>query len=431
MKRTSFFLILSLFLITAGVLNAQPGRQVGARRFVLDNSDGITANNVVFVDVSGSLGIDNSGIVSGTYPNTTAMMTLFAGAKTTNLRIDGGSTWGIDVVNTNNSIRTSGSNIFGSLAGNVSTTVNINGTGSLTLNGIAAPALPSPFSNLLYLNASNQVQQTPAGVNIISGSGTANTLPLWTGTGNTLGNSRVTQSAAPGNVTISDNEIVTGNITVNGQGSFIGNSTANQQLTIRGVADAVAGNTLGANPSVWDLVVTGDMVATGLIKAGGSLWIDGTSATHQIVANAPINIGTTNANAVNIITNGAIRQTIDATGNLQANGNISVIGTTKLGTAGTPVRAVYKLTVANIGAFPIGPFFAMTYLGSFGAVGFAPAPGIGDVIIVNADPGVFPNGASWSATFTGADGFTINVVNTTGALLPLGAGNLYITAIKY
>src|SRR5579872_3790811 len=153
----SFLLILCIIIASSSIIQAQGGRQLGARRFILDNNDGINANQLYLVDVSGSMGIDNSGSITGTYPNTTALLSLLAGAKTTNLRIDGGSVWGIDVVNTNNSIRTSGSNILGSAAGNVSTTININGTGNLTLAGITAPALPSPLSNLLYLNVSNQV----------------------------------------------------------------------------------------------------------------------------------------------------------------------------------------------------------------------------------------------------------------------------------
>ena len=194
MKHLKYLLLIMVLVVfTTAVVNAQVARQFGARRIVLDNNDNIAANNISIIDVNGSLGIDNSGLASGTYPNTSSLMTLLAGSKTTNLRIDGGATWGIDVVNTNNSIRTSGSNIFGDGVGNDATTVNISGTGNLTLNGIAAPALPSPLSNLLYLNGSNQVQQTPGGVNIVTGSGSLNTVPLWTPTGFQLGNSILTQ----------------------------------------------------------------------------------------------------------------------------------------------------------------------------------------------------------------------------------------------
>ncbi|MCB9216673.1 MAG: hypothetical protein H6616_12420 [Ignavibacteria bacterium] len=78
----------------------------------------------------------------------------------------------------------------------------------------------------------------------------------------------------------------------NAAGNALGAGTAAQQLTVRGNADAVIGNTLAGNPTVWDLVVQGDAVTTGIFKVGGSIWIDGVSPTHQINANAPLNIGT-------------------------------------------------------------------------------------------------------------------------------------------
>src|SRR5699024_6026989 len=48
------------------------------------------------------------------------------------------------------------------------------------------------------------------------------------------------------------------------------------------------GNTLAGDPTVWDLVVNGDAVTTGIMKVGGSMWLDGTSATHQLNTNAPL-----------------------------------------------------------------------------------------------------------------------------------------------
>ncbi|MGE3800967.1 MAG: beta strand repeat-containing protein [Candidatus Kapaibacterium sp.] len=84
-----------------------------------------------------------------------------------------------------------------------------------------------------------------------------------------------------------------GAIDGNAAGNALGAGTAAQQLTVRGSANAVIGNTLAGNPTVWDLVVQGDAVTTGLFKVGGSIWIDGVSPTHQINANAPLNIGTT------------------------------------------------------------------------------------------------------------------------------------------
>ncbi len=173
-------------------LYAQPNRLVGGRSFVLDNNDLIPANNIFLVDNGGSLGIDNLGNITGTYPNTNALLTLLAGAKTTNLLIDGGSAWGIDIVNTNNSIRTSGSTMLGDGVGADNVTVNL-GTGNLTLNGVPAPPAPFPLSNLLYLDGSNQVTQIPGGLNLVTGSGTLNTIPLWTPTGFNLANSIITQ----------------------------------------------------------------------------------------------------------------------------------------------------------------------------------------------------------------------------------------------
>lgn len=161
MKRiNSFFLFLVIMSMATVVANAQTGRYFGARRLTLDNSDGVFANNVNIIDVLGSLGIDNSGVITGTYPNTTSMVTIFAGAKTTNLRIDGGSLWGIDVVNTNNSIRTSGRSIFGDgvgvddatftmgtglflVTGTVPTTSS-NGTTNIRANTLAGPPQISP-----------------------------------------------------------------------------------------------------------------------------------------------------------------------------------------------------------------------------------------------------------------------------------------------
>ncbi|MCB9216675.1 MAG: hypothetical protein R3F28_17505 [Candidatus Kapaibacterium sp.] len=78
----------------------------------------------------------------------------------------------------------------------------------------------------------------------------------------------------------------------NAAANALGAGTAAQQLTVRGSANAIIGNTLAGNPTVWDLVVQGDAVTTGLLKVGGSIWIDGVSPTHQINANAPLNIGT-------------------------------------------------------------------------------------------------------------------------------------------
>ena len=95
----------------------------------------------------------------------------------------------------------------------------------------------------------------------------------------------------------------------------IPNTTAGiQGVRINGSKDAVSGNTLIGNPGVWDLVVDGDEVVTGIFKMGGSLWFDGNSATHTITANKPLNIQTTSNDSVMIGTNNLARMTIATNG---------------------------------------------------------------------------------------------------------------------
>ncbi|MEP7233809.1 MAG: hypothetical protein ABI778_00810 [Ignavibacteriota bacterium] len=404
------YLLLCVLLIGSADLNAQTARLFGTRRLVLDNNDLITANNVYFVDNTGSLGINNVGLITGTFPNINSLVTLLAGAKTTNLMIDGGATWGLDILNTNNSIRASGRSIFGDnlladnaifntgtgsvsingAAGRTDNLVIVNGvadatvanfaadavwdsringdqivtgiqkiggsiwldgnsathqivtdnplnvgtknantislvttntprlfidgagnttiTGNLSLTGIGAPALPAPFMQVLYLDPSNQIKQTPPGVNVVTGIGTVNTIPMWTPDVYKSGNSIMTQTANTGI-----------NITP-------GIATTNNVLVVNGVADATNANV--AADAVWDARINGDLLVTGLQKIGGSLWLDGNSATHSILADNPLNIGTkVGANPLTLSSNGIVRTTIDASGNTTiAGGNTTING---------------------------------------------------------------------------------------------------------
>ncbi|MDP4219851.1 MAG: hypothetical protein Q8896_05390, partial [Bacteroidota bacterium] len=69
MKRTySFIIIMLLMVMSIGIASAQIGRQFGARRLLLDNNDGNPANTLYFIDVNGTLAIDNTGIITGSYP---------------------------------------------------------------------------------------------------------------------------------------------------------------------------------------------------------------------------------------------------------------------------------------------------------------------------------------------------------------------------
>ncbi|MDP4219855.1 MAG: hypothetical protein Q8916_13180 [Bacteroidota bacterium] len=213
MKRISLFLLLTLF-IGVTVSQAQVARQMGARRLVLDNNDNVAANNLILINQNGNLGIDNTGIITGTYPAAATLLSLKLGAKTTGLNIAGGGT-------------------------------------SITADGSIST----------------------------------------TGTNNIFGNS----------------------------------TTTNNILVVNGINDATILST--AANTVWDSRINGDQLVTGVQKIGGSIWLDGTSATHSIVTDAPTNVGTKNANSLSLITNNLQRLTIDATGNVTINGNLTVNGT--------------------------------------------------------------------------------------------------------
>ena len=121
----------------------------------------------------------------------------------------------------------------------------------------------------------------------------------------------------------------------NAAANEFGDGTANQQLTVVGTADAIIGNTLAGNPTVWDFVVAGDQVTTGLIKAGGSIWIDGvTPGNHQMVADDQLNVGTTTGDDLTLSTAGlpaavvdGATQDVNILNNLDVDGNGNVDGT--------------------------------------------------------------------------------------------------------
>lgn len=128
MKYITFVFVLALLISASGMASAQ-GRQVGARRIVLDNSDNVAANNVYLIDVGGSMGIDNTGNATGTFPASSTMLTLFAGSKTTNLRLDGGAT-GLNINGaTSNALTISNGNLI------LGSTVNTVPSGNTIPNG--------------------------------------------------------------------------------------------------------------------------------------------------------------------------------------------------------------------------------------------------------------------------------------------------------
>lgn len=82
-------------------------------------------------------------------------------------------------------------------------------------------------------------------------------------------------------------------------GSEFGNSSRTTQLKIDGVADASPSDVF---PSpVWDVAVTGDIAATGIIKAGAGISIDGRDGfPHQIWSDQALTIGTSSGIALTI-----------------------------------------------------------------------------------------------------------------------------------
>lgn len=164
------------------------------------------------------------------------------------------------------------------------------------------------------------------------------------------------------------------------------NTTAGvQRLRINGSIDATNTSTLAANPGVWDLVVDGDKIVTGLLKTGGSVWIDGNSATHSITANKPLMIKTTSTDPLTVSTNAASRITIDRYGFVG-------IGTT------TPVSQLH------IKATPPDPTFT-------NQAGFLVPDPINHVLTVEN-----------LASNTKGNGIAVIIHNPTGSLVPFTAG---------
>ncbi len=158
-----------------------------------------------------------------------------------------------------------------------------------------------------------------------------------------------------------------------------------QRLRINGSIDATNTSTLAANPGVWDLVVDGDKIVTGLLKTGGSVWIDGNSATHSITANKPLTIKTTSTDPLTLSTNSASRMTIDRYGYVG-------IGTT------TPVSPLH------IQATPPDPTFT-------NQAGFLVPDPVNHVLTVEN-----------LASNTKGNGIAVIIHNPSGSLIPFTSG---------
>ena len=116
-------------------------------------------------------------------------------------------------------------------------------------------------------------------------------------------------------VTIAGDLTVSGKLTGSSDSTILGDNTASQQLIVDGVVDAVVGDSLSTDPLVWDAVIDGDMIATGIIKSGGSIWIDGvTSGNHRIAADDNLDLGTTTSDTLTFSVASNLAFTIEPTG---------------------------------------------------------------------------------------------------------------------
>ena len=154
---------------------------------------------------------------------------------------------------------------------------------------------------------------------------------------------RIDESGAGHGITV--NEVDAGNgitvnvagagagIVVNG-GAIDGNAAANElgdgaaarQLDVLGTADAAIGNTITGNPTVWDQVITGDLGVTGIIKSGGSIWIDGVN--DEITSNGALSVTTTIGSGADITINSdggttTVDDNLVVTGTSDLQGNVS------------------------------------------------------------------------------------------------------------
>ena len=146
------------------------------------------------------------------------------------------------------------------------------------------------------------------GTNIIDGTTTFNDSVIFNGSISISGPSSIDS------LTVNDLLVVNGDMFFNDSVAISG------PTSITGVADAVVGNTLTGNPGIWELEVYGDVVATGLIKAGGSLWMDGrTAGNHQVVGNDVLRVGTISNDDLHLITNNSVALTV-----VGSNGRVGV-----------------------------------------------------------------------------------------------------------
>ncbi len=358
MRKLTYLAITCLVIVsTFAAANAQfVGRTFGVRRLLIDAGDLVSANNVYLIDRLGSLGIDATGLTTPGFPSSCALLDLsstskgFLPPRMTNvqeLAICGGSPpLGLIVVNTDKrSLDFYNGSAYASpwmTKGNFLTdpTVDFIGTNEATDfvfrtnliermrilgGGNISIGIPAAAASHLQVN---EVGTQDAFSSIHTGtSGRAGFFSTFSGNSSPVLDVATTGTGRAGQFAISNvgSGATALNVSTTGTGTGVNITTGNSNnlLVVNGAANATVLN-VAADP-VWDSRIIGDQIVTGIQKVGGSIWLDGNSATHQIVANANINIGTRTGNTVNLVTGNTPRFTIDAIGNTTIAGGNTII----------------------------------------------------------------------------------------------------------
>jgi hypothetical protein len=158
----------------------------------------------------------------------------------------------------------------------------------------------------------------PSGVGTVMTS-SGGVSPVWLVGGNNTPTSGILGSLTAHDVVVTTNNTTRATFTAAPAAATpvltFNNTTAGiQGVRINGSLDAAVGNTLASNPGVWDMVVDGDEVVSGILKVGNSMWFDGNSATHVITANSPVDVTTTTNDSIRFSTNNSTRMVVARNG---------------------------------------------------------------------------------------------------------------------
>lgn len=163
-------------------------------------------------------------------------------------------------------------------------------------------------------------------LNIIAGNSTRITIDDATGNVGIGGAFSGTDKLA-----VTGSAVVTGALDGQGAGNTLGDGTAVTQLTIEGVQDAIGTETVP--DATFDLAVTGDIGATGIIKSGAGIVVDGVSSPRQITSDNAMTIGVATGDLafsgdninVSTLMNGSLF--VDPGTSINAPGNAHTMGT--------------------------------------------------------------------------------------------------------